>query len=488
MTAQSQKHKLKTISWLMTASEILLFLFLSQWIISQYKEEKERLRKDAQAILTRVESRLTDSILDQAVSGILQSYDLPNPHLAIKVRTGVGDRSIAISDSPVKVIVALNSSSPANPKVPVSEKHVLDQQLVPVPTPDTLVMPEEEKKMLRFALKQITGKVEINTYNRDIRPDSSILKMELTHALRQQLPGLTLNWTRADTANKGIMLTSHGDARKGLALKGYNSYLLKTIWPQIVFSGLLLLLTSLAFLMAYQNMKQQSRFVAQKDSFISNIAHELKTPVATSQVALEALSNYSALEDPMRSRKYLQLARWEMGRLNTMIDRVMNTLQTEKGALSLERRVINLKDILVEILDNLQPQLIEKGITLYQKLAEPEIPVYADRIHLLNAIYNIMDNAIKYGGNQIKIELKCTAGEAILLIADNGPGIPKPYQKKIFEKFFRVPEGNKHSIKGHGLGLSYALYIVQAHHGNLTLDTSNQNTCFSFTLPQNLPV
>jgi signal transduction histidine kinase len=269
-----------------------------------------------------------------------------------------------------------------------------------------------------------------------------------------------------------------------IKLDGYKPYLFKQILPQIGFSLFLLLLSGLTFLLAYRNMWRQHRFGKQKDNFISNISHELKTPVATTKVALEALSNYDALEDPKRSKQYLQMANAEMERLEQLVNSVLNTVQTEHGALKLEQESLNPVALLEEITGVLLPVMEEKSVRFSLTAPQENITIKADKMHLRGAFYNLLDNAIKYGGEVLKADISIFENMLQVSIWDNGTGIPEVYHESIFEKFFRIPHGNKHDVKGHGLGLSYARYIIAAHGGTIRLHSvPGQGTTFIVSLP-----
>jgi signal transduction histidine kinase len=174
-----------------------------------------------------------------------------------------------------------------------------------------------------------------------------------------------------------------------------------------------------------------------------------------------------------------------MKRLENMIDKIMNIMQTETANLILHKESVILSDLLAEITTTIQPILAQRNIVLDKEAVDDHVLVSADKTHMTGAIYNIMDNAIKYGGDHIEIKLAAKGDQAVLEIRDNGQGISSGYHKKVFEHFFRVPSGNKHDVKGHGLGLSYARQIIEAHGGNIRLESSAGNgAAFIIVLPQ----
>ena len=251
-------------------------------------------------------------------------------------------------------------------------------------------------------------------------------------------------------------------------------YLLKSIATPVLFSLFLIGLTVLSFVLLYRNMKKQQRLAELKNDFISNITHELKTPIATVGVAIEALKNFNAMQNPERTKEYLDISSNELQRLNLLVDKVLKLSMFEKKDIELNREPVNIKTITEEVLASMRLLLEKKNaeITLSHS---GDLNIVGDRLHLLSVIYNLVDNAFKYspGSPQIHIELCEKDGVVQFNISDNGVGIPDEYKSKVFEKFFRVPAGNVHNIKGYGLGLSYASSVVQKHGGTIEANNSN---------------
>jgi two-component system phosphate regulon sensor histidine kinase PhoR len=265
-------------------------------------------------------------------------------------------------------------------------------------------------------------------------------------------------------------------------------YLLKRITLPIVFSLLLLGITILAFVVLYRNLARQRRLGEIKNEFISNISHELKTPVATVGVAIEALKNFNALQDPQRTKEYLDISTNELQRLGLLIDKVLKLSMFEKKELEFIYEDINLEEIVREVLLSLKLQLekYEASVTLN---VSGNLYMKGDRIHLQSVVFNLLDNALKYGKEKpvIHIGLKDKETEIEFTVKDNGIGIATVYKEKVFEKFFRVPHGNTHNAKGYGLGLSYAAQVIQKHKGTIDVESHlGTETTFVIHLPKYL--
>jgi len=265
-------------------------------------------------------------------------------------------------------------------------------------------------------------------------------------------------------------------------------YLLKRITLPIIFTFLLLGITILAFVMLYRNLLKQKRLGEIKNEFISNISHELKTPVATVGVAIEALKNFNAMQDPQRTKEYLDISTNELQRLSLLIDKVLKLSLFEKKEMELTYEDINLEEITAEVLSSLKLQF-EKHQATVTLNTEGDLNLKGDRLHLQSVVFNLLDNALKYGKEKpaINIELADKHNAILFKIKDSGIGIAPEYREKVFEKFFRVPHGNTHDAKGYGLGLSYVSQVIKKHKGSITVESQlGSGTTFIIHLPKQL--
>jgi two-component system, OmpR family, phosphate regulon sensor histidine kinase PhoR len=264
-------------------------------------------------------------------------------------------------------------------------------------------------------------------------------------------------------------------------------YLLKRITLPILFSIFLVGVTILSFVVLYKNLLRQRRLAILKNEFIGNITHELKTPIATVGVAIEALKNFNAMEDPVRTREYLDISANELQRLNLLVDKVLKLSMFEKKEIDFKYESVDLRDVVNEVVTSMRLQ-IEKYHAEVSVSQDGNTYLQADRLHLLSVVFNLLDNALKYsnGTPVIQIGLIGNDNAVELTVADNGPGIAPEYKNKIFEKFFRVPTGDTHNAKGYGLGLSYVAHVVEKHQGHILVDsTTGDGTKFTITLPRN---
>jgi two-component system phosphate regulon sensor histidine kinase PhoR len=271
-----------------------------------------------------------------------------------------------------------------------------------------------------------------------------------------------------------------------LELGDTSSYLMKRISVPILLSLFIVGFTILSFVLLFRNLLKQQRLANIKNEFISNITHELKTPIATVSVAIEALRSFNASMDTQRSKEYLDISANELLRLSLLVDKVLKLSMFEKKEIDLKYELLNMKDLVEEVTSSMRLQF-EKNYADVQVCFEGDTTLEGDRLHLVSVIFNLLDNALKYSNEQpqIKIKAKGNSHKVTLYVTDDGIGIPQEYRDKIFEKFFRVPSGNLHNAKGYGLGLSYVAHVIKKHHGTIKVETSgNQGSKFVITLPK----
>lgn len=271
-----------------------------------------------------------------------------------------------------------------------------------------------------------------------------------------------------------------------LALGNTTPYLVKRIIAPILLSLFIVGLTTLSFALLYRNLLRQRRLADIKNEFISNITHELKTPIATVSVAIEALRSFNATMDVEKSKEYLDISANELQRLSLLVDKVLKLSMFEKREIELKYEPLDLKDLIAEVTASMRLQS-EKHQAAVSVTAEGDTTVEGDRLHLVSVIFNLLDNALKYSNSTPKIDMKIAGmgSKVKLSMTDNGIGIPAEYRDKIFDKFFRVPTGNLHNTKGYGLGLSYVAHVVRKHQGTIQVDgAEGGGTSFVITLPK----
>jgi two-component system phosphate regulon sensor histidine kinase PhoR len=261
----------------------------------------------------------------------------------------------------------------------------------------------------------------------------------------------------------------------------------REITAQVLFSIFLTLITSASFLFMFRNIRSQQRLMEAKNEFMSNVTHELKTPVATVSVALEALKSFQAIQNPKLAEEYLDIAQRELNRLSIMTDKILKASIFESKGVEFEPENIDLDATIREMMASMKMVFEKQHATVTYVKEGENFMLEGGAVHLTNVIYNLIDNALKYSREKpsIGIRLKDSGSLLILSVRDSGIGIAPEYHTRIFEKFFRVPSGDVHDTKGYGLGLSYVASVVKSHHGVIDIiSRPGEGSEFKITLPR----
>jgi two-component system, OmpR family, phosphate regulon sensor histidine kinase PhoR len=233
-------------------------------------------------------------------------------------------------------------------------------------------------------------------------------------------------------------------------------------------------------------LKQRRLSEIQKD-FINNMTHEFKTPISTIAISSEVLKDPSIIHTPERLLNYATIIQNENQRLKQQVERVLQMAQLDKEDVGLKKEDVDFNELIREVVKNNAVAIESKGGAIHMKLNASHAVVKIDRLHFTNVIYNLLDNAVKYNQRTPEITINSSNKDKNLIVSvsDNGIGISSEEQKKVFHKFYRVPTGNVHDVKGFGLGLNYVKLIVETHDGKISLDSeSGKGSNFTITIPQ----
>lgn len=271
----------------------------------------------------------------------------------------------------------------------------------------------------------------------------------------------------------------------GILFPTQRSFLLNQLNIWIFFTAVLLLVI-LFFTYTIWTILKHRRLSEVKNDFINNMTHEFKTPISTIALSSEVLLKDNILDNPERFRHYVKIINEENKRLKGHVESVLQIALFDNKKIGFNRKDININEILQNISKNMQPRLDEKMGVLKTNFLALNSLVSGDENHLTNVFYNILDNAIKYCDKtpEIKISTINLKKYISIEISDNGKGMSKESVKQIFEKFYRVPSGNIHDVKGFGIGLFYVKQIVDEHKGKIKVkSTLGKGTTFRIYLP-----
>lgn len=381
--------------------------------------------------------------------------------------------------------------------------------------PDTLSsgMPSSHIESLRQKSQMVTIVLDqLLTNRRSIRArvDPAQLDTLLRAAFRDRGIDLPYHYAVLNDRNRGVVMTDNRQAVKTLRntefktglftrdvissanklavyFPGQRKYLLGKIWLTLASSGLLLLTFVVCFAYALHTIVRQKKISEMKNDFINNMTHEFKTPISTVSLACEALRDEQLQRDDRFVNKYLGIIQTENARLSMQVERVLQIARMDRKDIKLKPEVLDLHRVVDEAVQNIRLQ-VEKRQGLIRTEYRAENPrILADEVHLANVVLNLLDNANKYAKNapSITVVTSDTSDHVVLSVSDQGIGMPPDVRKRIFEKFYRVPTGNIHDVKGFGLGLAYVKTMVELMQGRIDVHSiPGKGSTFIITLPK----
>jgi two-component system, OmpR family, phosphate regulon sensor histidine kinase PhoR len=252
---------------------------------------------------------------------------------------------------------------------------------------------------------------------------------------------------------------------------GRGAYLFAQIWPALIASVLFILIIALCFVYTVRTILRQQHLAGRMVEFINNMTHEFKTPLATVTLASEAIQRPDVMRDGVRVRKYNAMIAEETLRMKTQVDRILQMAVIEEGDYELTLSDVDLHAVIRAAVDNSTLQVESRRGRITCDLEAEHHTVRGDAVHIGNIIRNLLDNALKYspGAPEIRVSTANEARLRIVRVSDKGIGIAPEHVERVFDKYYRVPTGNLHEVKGFGLGLSYVRLLVRAHGGSIAI-------------------
>ena len=458
---------------LMVAAIVLIAAFQVYWIVIKINEEKRILRFRTNVIFRESVFDLQSSRLKLDSTSRLR-YGLP-PDIARfteTIRKRMSDSLYSIPPQPTRnsIITVERPAGSMPDDSPLRRSYKAGGRFF-----EFLIGIDSLQDSLRVL--DIREAYTKNLQKEDIAVPFTIIRKEESELKREE-PSRP-EW------NKATIGITHPISYQ-VQLGNTSHYIFEKVLPQIIFSIFLIGLTITAFSVLYRNLSAQQRLTNIKNDFISNITHELKTPISTVSVAIEAIKNFNVLQQPERTKEYLDIAGNELNRLSMLVDKVLKLSMFEKQQTELKYEQFDLKQLASEVIDSMGLQFEKAKAKVNLHSSGSRFMITADQLHITSVLYNLLDNALKYSKDKplIDVSISCKENECVLRVKDNGIGIPVEFKNKIFEKFFRVPTDNRHNIKGYGLGLSYVAHIVQQHRGTITVYSEpDSGSEFTIKLP-----
>ena len=264
------------------------------------------------------------------------------------------------------------------------------------------------------------------------------------------------------------------------------NFILSSISKILALSVFFILIIILAFVTALYQLIRQKQISEIKTDFINNMTHEFKTPIATINLALDAIKNPKIIEDKEKVERYVKMIREENKRMHIQVENVLRISKLEKNQLDVSKEIVDIHDIIEEAVTHVDLMVNDRGGFIKLKLEASLTEVNGNEFHLNTIIVNMLENGIKYSTEAPKITVitENTSKYVVIMIQDKGIGMTKSVQKNIFKKFYREETGNIHNVKGHGLGLSYVKKIVEIHRGEVFVESEKGvGSTFTIKLP-----
>ncbi|PZR26038.1 MAG: sensor histidine kinase [Citrobacter freundii] len=268
----------------------------------------------------------------------------------------------------------------------------------------------------------------------------------------------------------------------------WKNFALKELRMPIAMAILFTVIIIAAFYLTVHTMLRQKKLGEIKNDFINNMTHEFKTPIATISLAVDAMKNEKVLQNREKISYFSSIIKEENQRMNRQVETILKASQLERQEVNLNLQPLHAHETIKDVVDNFALQLQDKHGKAEVSLNADNDFINADEVHFSNLINNLVDNAVKYSKENTPLQIKISTSSndkfLFIKVEDNGIGMSKETVKRVFERFYRAHTGNLHNVKGFGLGLSYVKTIVQAHGGEIKVDsTLGKGSTFTLQLP-----
>lgn len=461
-------------------------VFQSLAEISVKLNEREQIQYVKESILPRKESKIIKKgnsvkVIVSAASASATTENVPSDldiihELKLDTVFSNENHELIVSDSLVQInngrkMVIVNKHTASAHKVPGKKElnKLLDKMLTEIKTIDVSPVDDIEPDSLKSIITKVNQSKGIVT------PFEFCLKKETKEieeimACSQGFKKDDANVFRFDLSNNKVFSNHNFLYLQFPDVKAVVFSRMKNI---LILSSLFSLIIILIFFYTIRTILKQKKLSEIKNDFINNMTHELKTPIATISLAVDAINNPQVKNDDEKFSKYTSILKEENQKLNSHVERVLQMALLDKGELQLRKQKVNAVELINTTIKTYKLQIAEQKAQVVFEPKEQEVIIYADEFHLQSVFNNLLDNALKYSKQNSIIEMSVLKKGTNVLIKfkDNGIGIDPSMHKKVFEKFYRVQSGIIHDVKGFGLGLSYVKSIIEKHGGTISLES-----------------
>jgi two-component system phosphate regulon sensor histidine kinase PhoR len=456
------QHRIRIITWLLAACVLGTNGFQAYWLYSTYKLTIAQVDRAAhQALVASVQQQLIAGVEALKTKGVQLVFSGTS-----STQTGFRRNVVA-----AKVTVVPKRGSREAPVAVGQFSHIIIDDW-------------SRGEHLKLADLTHVYRLQLHQFGLDSAAVLDTFSIHRAGPAPKQLPALRRQVAHFSRPTPPVLLSP----KKGLYVRAHlpapTQYLWQRLGGLLGGSVLLLVLTSCCFVLVLHTIVAQRKLAEAKNDFINNMTHELKTPLTTVSAALETLERFGPQADPEKVKTYFRISHTELRRLSDLVDKVLTIATKERQTLVLYPEPVHPAELVQAAVHRHQLHA-SKPVHFEVEMTAADV-VQADRLHLDGVINNLIDNAIKYSKEQVTIAVRSrrTAGGWQLTVQDDGVGIASGYQAAVFDRFFRVPTGNLHSVKGFGLGLYYVRQVVERHSGHIAVRSEpGQGSAFTLWLP-----
>ena len=481
MQRRAPKNRLAFFAGITTTALLGILVLQGYWLYNSYQQEHVRFRAE-------VENALSTTIIRTQFA---EAYKVAGAsRLPLELQDAIGGILLSVMGAVADNPGTFNTGF-TNPDGTAKKGFIWsgeDTSYTPPPGLDTLSgiaytiddFPEIKLSKMQQAMQKVLRNNGIFSPIELARIDSNNVMVETTcnRSVFQDAPLRTL-------LDNTISLKD--GARIQAALLSVSGLLLRRMAFVLSLSAVFILLGSASFAYLLKLFFRQKRESEIRTDFLNNMTHELKTPISSVAVALEMIQDQRYPASEAAKAEYFSIAESELARLTLLVDKVLKMAAFERSEITLAVQTFEAAPWLAGIMAGMKPLFESAGAEVELQVLPASLQLQGDKTHLANVVQNLLENALKYNDKalpQIKISITEEGGFSVLTVTDNGRGIGAAYQSKVFDKFFRVPAGDRHDTKGYGLGLSYVKAIAELHKGSITVEsTVGRQTSFSLRIP-----
>lgn len=476
----AMKLQMRLILIFVSLSVLGIFFFQGYWLWNSYNVEKQHFRN------------IINETLQQAI----------NRDLEERMEIMKNDTSLNAPHGMVEFNFHLDSTFHSNNEQ-LPHKFSSRTQLLTGDASDSVVFQAykpENTPMMRMAFKGIWQAIN-QLFPINIEKVDSIwatlLKAEginNRHFIDFTLGKDTLLATSLqDNQNPTDLLPTHKievSVDNSIGIQGFliapSEAVMKRMGPLLLASLLLIIITTACYIYLIRTILRQKTIAQIKNDFVNNMTHELKTPITITYSAIDALQTFNFVEQKETRDEYFTLCRQQLKHLSGLVEKILSMAVDERKNFRLQKETFRIQPIIESLTQQFKLKA-DKPVSFNINCQPEDLSVYADKLHITNVISNMLDNSIKYSDESVHISIRIDREEKGIRICltDNGAGIPATHLSRIFERFYRVPKGNIHNVKGFGLGLSYVKDIVERHNGSIAVESKEKSgSTFTIIIPE----